>query len=129
MRGEGSASRCGHGTAAACCVHFGDSDEIAGSNTYAARPFIWRQGREQLNYLPIDIEGDQAATIGIKPGNRTRFVLDRALESTRGFGLEPKEKAPERPDEQRLEGSARDDRSPELPWLTQGTGGDSAGTK
>lgn len=103
-----------HDAAAACGIHVGDANDVAGADTDTARPLVGVQRGEELDDLAVHVECDEPAAAGIECGDRTRVILDCALECERGSRFEPEEKAPQRPNKQRLEHDGADERRAEL---------------
>jgi hypothetical protein len=96
-----------------------DANEVAGANADATRSIVWRECRQQLNDLTIDIECDQSLTVRVEVHHGARIVLDRTFEGRRGRRFKPEQHAPDRSDEQALECSRGENRSTRAPWLSQ----------
>src|SRR4051812_24178758 len=116
---EGSAIVDAHGAAPARGVDVGDAHDVAGTDADAAGAVVRNERSEQLHDLAVDVDGDEPVAIGVEAGHGARIVLDGALEGRGRIGFEAEEEAPDRPDEQRLEGGAAEDRRTEPPGLAE----------
>ena len=102
-----------------CGVDARDANKIARANARAARAVFSSERSQKLHDLAVDVERDEALAVGVEPHHGARVVLDRALERRGGRRLEAKEHAPERADEQSLEGRRREQRGTGTPRLAE----------
>jgi len=80
-------------------VYFRDAHEITGANAYATRALVRCERCEELDELPVELEGDEAVAVRVEAGDGAGFVFDRGLEGGGFAGLEAKEESPEGADE------------------------------
>src|SRR5690349_863277 len=119
---EGSAVVDAHGAAAARSVDLGDAYDVAGTDADAAGAVVRDERGEQLHDLAVDVHGDEPVAVGVEAGHGARVVLDGALEGRGRVRLEAKEEAPDRADEQRLEGGGPEDCGAQPPGLAERLG-------
>ena len=107
-------------------VNARDANNVARADAHAARAFVRGESRQELHDLSIDIQRDQPLAIRVEAHHRSSIVLDRTLQRQSGRGLEAEEHAPERTDEQPLEGGRREESNTSTPRLAERRGDETA---
>ena len=98
-------------------------------NAHTSLAIVGGQRGEQLDDLTVDVDGDKTVSIGVESRDGAGFIFNCAVERRRGLRLEPKEKAPERADEERLETNRAENCRAESKRLAEWGADDAAGAE
>ena len=96
-----------------------DAKPVSSSDFDASSALSRRKNGQQLHDLAIEFYGDETVTGGVEPGHGTRFVLHAAFERQCGYGLEARQKTPERRDQEPLERNSTKGGGNGEPWLIE----------
>jgi hypothetical protein len=92
-----------HNAAASSSVHVLNTQYIPGTHPHTQSTVVGSQRAEALNYLTVNLDGDQSLTIVVEPAGRARLTHQAAFERHRGIGCKSKQETPQRFDQHPLE--------------------------
>jgi hypothetical protein len=120
----------GNDAAIARWININDDELRADAHRHAQFAVGGSQRTEELNSLPVQVDGDKSLAVRVERADGGGFAARRALECQRRTRLESKEKIPDRRNENSLERDAGNKRGAEQQHASEEwTQDHSSGTK